>query len=1503
MYITQVDTALSETLDLAYGIISEGEPIGGVSWGSRTEEIDRLLQQIYDEMNLDSVQRQIGRIRAAQRVAAVFRQYVAIYLMLYIGYHDDGDLAVYRNNLVQYASLHRSRGGEAQLTPEVIYQLVQWREKIQVIRQYLPLAELGREAMIGNSPGAEFVRRWGEEYVQQHLVAEGEVQVHNLLKTVVFGDLYQATDREDILLLLQESEEDRGEYIYIQIVTSNDIYRSLEAFSSLWPADPTSQRLAAVMWQEGAWGGVAPPSVESWWRAPGSHPIVQDWLRYHRDTSQVGDSRLSELPGYRDLGSDRAEDTRASIIVREIDAISERWSAAIRSQEANIQAIERLFEHQLQDRQAVFHNHTEEMLALDRIISAGPKEMDQNEYYLDLDYIVRHAYFNYRTPDPHLPTLLEYRLRSGGQAELLRYCNLQFQEQHRDRAVDWRPAEVGTSLSVVGQLRLPLQWSGVPTRGQLQPTTWETLRDQTIARLTSGVTVTGETYPVLQRDDRQRDVPLYVTEGLTEEGLLQATEMLRSAYLETAADLLRQVGHRTWHYAASTLHHWLSYAQIPRTSDLIVLYLRRYYLPVSLPREVRPGPTPQDQIHYRYQAPVQPPLRLIEIDLRNPVLPIPYLDVEAEAQLADLQAREGGASCRHELDWRQIRELADGPINDYNQALEQFLQTYAIHTLDQGYVCKICSAVLPVAPEVVTSWSSSSYYVSYIPPRVELSQVEEYVDYEPLIEAVGSLVRRVSQMAGIRVFIGNDEVSQTRRVSLIKSVLDLTIAHNRTSLESPAPDPSVYGVRPSIDSVYYFRVDPSMLQDSFGTQITDETQIRIKRDNLLLYFMYVFLTELSPGQVIHMTHTSRTNIHTYLKVAPRLFRGLRVRTSINDPRTIEVTEWPVFCYLLYVYSYNLSRYRLWQSTASTRQGYDPGVQIAIVHSMIHLINDVSYQAGRHPDHYVYRQSTHQFYSNVYPLFRNAEVMEMLGVEHSRYDRGLMASSTPQVTPLGTLPLAQYESVETLPMPYPSYTRRGWYPARDLRTLVYPIAETLDARTVCEDGQYYHWQLEGGQWTDTRCGMRMAEVPPLTQPSESRRPAVYQRSLRQLADHYCPDGYAHQMDAEGTCTRCGYRPGSEIPPESLLRLAEGWRAKRPWTQPIPVEDPCLGYTLPVWDGGLLEVLLSILGAETQVGVEGVHRLPIYLDDDLYAIRANHLGKPLETPATYRHSERQFTLVPDHPHYGTAVYSYTNRKAGVDVYYDMVTLQQLGYKPHQGEYATVEGVELSVVPSVRDQLRALGWKDHYRRLVDVSPAEMTGLLRSALDRLRRVVDRARWALWAIYHRHPGPRGTRLHNLVLRYGDLDWQITDGDWTPFADWDCVWSALQQMPLVDLPETHTSGVWRHVRLSSLAPAMDVIRAYLESTLVRVLSLPANAPQRVLLAQMMVDIILLLHSETMTRGSGDALSQRYAYVVTSYYVVQDDDEMGSSVVEMEDQDRDSKEVDVTQYYSSDDLED
>ncbi len=255
------------------------------------------------------------------------------------------------------------------------------------------------------------------------------------------------------------------------------------------------------------------------------------------------------------------------------------------------------------------------------------------------------------------------------------------------------------------------------------------------------------------------------------------------------------------------------------------------------------------------------------------------------------------SKCQHENEWKELNKLKKDNLNIYNNAMTEFIEKYSLETTEMDFVCKVCGQLLPIKQYIQDGSfdnSTQRFITSYIPLDIPLEEIREYTKYQLSIRYLDSLINRVSLITGTNMLVGQAIQSKQKRKGLVKNIIDLIIKHNSVNMRKNINDEDraeyfskKFNINKNLDSVFFFELSDNIFN---FTPIGNETNAelnRLKFNNVLLYFLIIFMTELNGAQIAMMYNDKIGNVYTFLKYGPKLFNDLLIKKNINDNDTIK----------------------------------------------------------------------------------------------------------------------------------------------------------------------------------------------------------------------------------------------------------------------------------------------------------------------------------------------------------------------------------------------------------------------------------------------------------------------------------------------------------------------------------------------------------------------------------------------------------------------------------------
>lgn len=1517
MYVNQIDNIIDQILDQLYlDGLSNDETFKTITLGNKInyveyrDKINDFIRNFMKTLDVNAIQKMINNKENLTRIMDIIKRYVAYYYFLSIAYYYKGSIKDFRNNLIQYSKLQENSTYVIKnfFDTENNYQLINFFKIIKDVSKIITMTDLNKKTLnpLDVKDAINFLNDLGKDYVDEYLlmiVKEGEdnmveINVHNLIKTIVFREIYRNQEQTMVFEILNDIEEENQEHIYIDIVVPGDENVDFENFRQIFLGETNTDVVAMDLFDlvnESA-RIIAIPTAElknnNLLEFSFVTPIVDDFLRYHKDNEKMdaeGDNafKIPLVSGNNSKNIQMAllyqqrkkkENTRAQIIVNKIDTISDYYSDNVKNNPDLAKDIRKYFVGPLSSRKAVMHNYLDEVHVMNKIRLQGKKVIEDNEYYLELINTISNAYFNFKDFQKYGVSL---NITPEKPIDMIRYSNIEYQTQMKHLDIDMHTAIADDTINLVGLalgpfINGPIQCIKKENLIDIRNTKISYIKDGKVktAKTENGYkafvkiikhfyinTIAVKTSPLeiynnfdeiqtLNADifdkviywtyDNNKDIfEMNTYENIKSNNLQETIRFMNSniydRIIKFLGDKLIKLidEHKNMHIFELEKMVQM-YSQINRLflkqdakRELVINdYLRKiggsptHILPITeADREEMPDYIPiQDLSTFR-----------IKIDLINPLNPQKYHKIEAYSSSEKEAATSAttiipDSKCQHENEWNELAKTKNLNLNRYNEGITQFIDKFAIETTQLDFVCTICGQVLPLKQYVQDGSfdnNTQKFVTAYVPLDKPLEEIKEYSKYKLIIRYLDALVSRVSLITGTNMLVGPTTPVKQKRKALVKNIIDLILKHNYVNLRKNEKDEERldffskrFNIDKDLDSVYFFELDDRILDFNDPASSTSTSINRLKYNNMLLYFILVFITELNGPQIAMMYSDKIANIYVFEKYGPKLFGDLRLKRNINDMETIPITKYPVLCYLIYLVSYFLIKYKLWSIPAdkSKPTQFNPYYIKIIVNSFVDLFNSISMDAGKNTNDYIYLLTSSKLYTHLNSTFKNNEIIKILERNHIKYSGKPSAEAEIAVPPEEPIPTFSIEN----PFEFKPRTRK--IPTFKISDgvifdrpdkLVYDDIPTLTDLSNCIDGSYNKWRTKNTEIISIDCIVdgRTITGTDITG-TEDRTIEVYYFNLNKIANRRCLTGTLHDFvgkDGQFVCSICNRKENqsytdeeldqlalnlSKIDNERISRVLEASlnQAKRnqqeeEYSQEIFTElissyqkdfgDKMYGQNVVQVDK-LIDVIGALIGFSSNIDID---KYPVYLKDNVYIIDHTYNGSVLSEPIIMLQKDNRIQFREDHSYFKTDVYYYTDNRAQVDVYYHAITFQLLGYKEKHKDYvkSTISNAYLKISPSIKNRLLTIGYETQYIDIGDIFDKNrkiytdlnqnyfkiLDGLIRNHIYKTKSIVDKIASIIYKVKNYQPPVETdepqfvlnttTTLERLVSKYAEL--------------------------------------------------------------------------------------------------------------------------------------------------------
>lgn len=1449
MYLTNIDNLVEKSIDSFYQILDRLELAKRTSdakYLNFSQDGPQAMKEIHKYLGtIDMGKIEISSEENKSQINNIIRKYLAYYYLLSVAYYYAGTFTQYRDNLVKISHL-RSKEYKNPLTSENVYLLCQYYQLIKNFQDYSELKTTSRPKYLQeHNDLREFLDLLNDKVVQALLAAKSDVQRHNLIKVVIISQVYRKDDRDVVLQVSQDSDQSKAKYIFIDVVLFSGERPGYENLVSLFSDMDNGDELAMKIQymsrerEEYQRNNVA-NSYHMVLSTGMLHGVVDDFLRYHQDHVTI------ESPSQD--ASDK-EETRASLIVNEVELLSDRYAILDGNNQKNKEKIQKAFRNNLEIRKAVFNNSVEEEKVLAKIQNSGPREIENNKYYHDLLDIVTRSYFPFTgfPKDSHNPSGKGFHhTHLYGMQDLLRYSDIQNQNEKPTMILDKHGAYPMDTVGLLGLVIYPYHYLDVRKENlrNLAPgdkngfSEYIDFINTKIIQTLNVKDVKGT--PVFYRNRGWNNAWYWIFDPATDKFkssingsnvyaslILQVSVTIRELYLRRITQLMEENSDKSNHYVWSIMEHLLSYTNIhvpqwERAEMMINHYLRLRKPIKSLPE------TPTQHPNYQWDPPkVDSFYQIYHIDVRRPLNPVTWRDDVVFGSKTDSEGNYKRGRCQHELEWFRLQKLKRKNINEFNSQASDFMSNYGVVNANGSLSCRICGEVLQAHYDDV----QGNDFVTSFSSRVPLSDMKEYKPYKSAIAVGEAIVTRLAHAMHIPALMGSDRDTGDAVTAVVKNAVDIMVIRNNFwEAEGTTWNDTEY--KSPLNIIQYFPLENVNFQTQASSSAAsgDEKKIIHRRYHIWsLVITLFFLAYLKSYMLTSLDASKTLNIYFYQKKAIGLFRDLDIKTSINKDKMKSVTDYPVLAYLLYVITTSFQKYNIIPGYEDETK-INASDQLKMINSFVFLFNDLAHQAGKHYDNYVYKQFAISGFNSLQTMFGSSSILNHIENSQAKF-------SGTQKTPVNERP---QEVIEYITLPGPDVQKNRvikqvylkWFPDCSRRILVrMPNTPNMTDITHCENGQL--------RWPNRDC-----QKYPFT--GADVLPQVFLAEMQKLANIRCPDDEMHNWNESGICDHCGAKKNASYTMAQALKIADSWHQSQIETgsqkyqrqladikivarrkdDKIKVSQKLKDIKVTTKD--IMNRLISVLGNDSEVKeiTVGKNTLSVLLDENKYLITRGLDGKPLVPPITLTQS--QVEIISDPKIWPGDIITYSNKKKGIEFYYNTLSRQLLGYKEKHKPYQEKnDGTTIIISHSVREMLNSIGLREYYYKIE--SQKHLEDLVTESEVNLRSVITELRTLLSRIKYHHGNSE------LVEKYKELT--IPDIK-ELFPSWDILSNSLDNFSK-KLPKWDDYP--RYIDYQQLTSYSEIYPSLLKY-LCRILNmiLDANTGAKIPVAQLCVDIIYYL---------------------------------------------------------------
>ena len=1339
--INQIDELFSTILDKFYNYLLKEKKLNQIC-----KETNFVKYQI-DIVNIITVfiNTSVSRIEIKEIVKNeknidyilnVIKSYCAFYIYLYIGYYYTGSRDLFITNILECGKNQNITSFFSSDNNSKIINYYTDIKNIIALAEYKTIDQV--KILLLNNPVKynsliKLFNELGEDYIINHFLIQNNI--NSILQTFILRLIYKKEQKNELNDLLKEAEEKEGEYKYIEIVTANKNkivdFNIIQKFVTLCDFQRnTSQEIYSYLQEHTENKDIElvikenDEFVNFLFTNKILIPISEEFLRYHKDTEKYeSDTKLKE-------------DTKIKVIINKINTIKNFFSPLV---EKNIKLkleTKKMFYKNNNNRALVLYNNDEEIKIIQKIENIDKK--NENDYLIDLMDLRKYAYINFKN------LARDYiRLRTNTTIEAIRYMNF----KNKKPEIETRIGHDNLELNVVGVAWNPSRFKigKTPHLKPLECFNINNLIDVSKNQKNNNgylgfINIFNKTILNNKNSnlfywlfDTTKDIPKNINEYndfSTNDPQKNIKILLYQVYL----NYIENVKNKFKNYIEKSKNTF----NIFSLDYLFKIYQEKYF-------DFELNPNIKNKLLYDVLSKYIREIKVTNDEndniipgMRKDMIKLPIINVkksmkniiivQKKEELNDNEIiEESYARCNHYRKWDSINDFSrySKSSDEFNQMIFDFVKKYVKENDKGEYLCKSCNEGLSIKKFVSEGYynkDSEEFMTSSIISNQKLEDLPKYSKLNRTIKNLEKNLEKISYISGLSSYLGNTPVIKLHRKTIIKDTIDLVLLHSEYLKNQPKDRVVIagtrFGINKNLTNLFFFELKDEI----FLTSSTDTDYYKkIKYNNVLAYFIFILIIELNPGQILGLKDDKLCNYFFYSKVAQSLFDGLFIRINQNDK--YQIIKLPLLTYIIYYFSCLLVTNKLWLSHDNVEEKtFNINMQKSIIHTVIDLINSVTEANLLPKKNYLYELFNTRFSNKINNLFNdNILIKRILENSNKNYK---VDEKTNKI--INTKKIINYINIENNKEDFTWNTTREYCLNSQFKLKQYKYSKdnnTFDILNNCEDGKLHQWSVSTGVLICSLCNKKyndlLNETKTVTESDKSLN-QYYDKlkliQIKKLTKKYCLTGEMHIL-ANNICSLCGLNPLTyEYKEKELLSLYKKIddNENNDFVKKINIlkenqnkilETEKINHTIKNkflkryekeysinYIEDFIERLIKILGPKIKSDNK-----TIYLKQTLWIINHDYLGNELKKPIEFLSSDNIIQEQFNHPINNKDVYYYKDNNNKVYVYYDIVTLQYLGYSEDNKKMKTNKNITSLIKElSIRDCLYIIGLENEYYNL---------------------------------------------------------------------------------------------------------------------------------------------------------------------------------------------------------------
>jgi hypothetical protein len=1337
MLFNKIDELINKVLDDYFSVISNDKEFTKIKKESNfiksQKNINFIILNYLSTVNNKDIDDIVKTVEGKEAITDIITKYIVIYTFLNMSIDYTSKNGIFINNVVEFSKNQGDydlkipnffNSDSNALTIKLFY-------IIRNIREIIKSGKIQRELIKFNPYSKEtyeFLDNFDNDFITNAFVKSKDNK-HNLAKTIIIMMLYKDHDKKVLYNFIEQSQISEGEYMFIDIVEPITDTINFNTIENLLDNEQLLDGYAYDIWNY--MGNIEEENkrivsnedkINILINSGLIIPIVDDFLLYHRDEERY-DKNMSEKDFQK-----KKEDTKIRYIIGKIDSTADLYSESTKKDPILKKKIMNNFTGLLNSRKAVTRNEFEEIKIINKFQNAGKRSIENDDFYNELMNYRKYSYVNFNHFEKYGFSNMFNKTVPAVRA--VNFDSKDFAQTSKNSRLQVRVGMKNTIGNIVGFV-IPSNKKSFFCINQNDMVDVRSLRKNKNGfyvflnflrkSVIQGKQHESSIYWLFDIDtDKVKNSSFELKSNNNFQDIIKNMmgefydKFVKEVYIESLnkIDLYVGIGLDNVSKIISYMENNIVKYPLPQNiKDELEYYVFNKIIPKI---DVLKSKYEKNEILYGIE---NNPIILPEIDhidaKNTPIAEINLLDVNELGETIETEKVTG--VCQHNITWDDIMSLKRYNHEEYMKRLYNFMTQYVDENSSGDFVCKSCGHYLDIKKYTQDgTFNSDKKFISFtMPLNVNLEDIPKYNRYSIGIKIMEKNLEKIASSVGISYYVGNTIIISWRRKEIIKNTLDMVSLNNtllkKIFVKRNETKSQKYGISRNISNLFVFEMEPDIFK--YSSRDKDREQFKmIKRNNITTYMMTYLLLELNESQILFFIPDSKyfADIKYFDKIYRSLFSGMKIlRNDKGD--TVDIINYKILCYLIYILSAKVAKHRLWYASQSTEKNIQkmiPILQRFIIHTTIDLINSIlenSYKTSE----YIFEIFRVKFLTKLDTLYSNEKLYRLI-VDQSKFNN-LKSRTISDIQIKDKIPLFKFNEPQWKIDLQVRFTPK-------LLTNINRSIDRISNITNCESGESHKFKIINGKFTCQNCNKQLSKIKyDKTLTEKIINKFDYDR-LNVLAQKYClKDSNFHEFkfnpkQLKNICQKCNNIQGHRYSNQQLDNINKIVTIKRKkriqntidtQNKFNNVDNQRKSYITKVieknnnnYDSKFIDNFINIIKENVGDVLKGEN--PINIDSNQYVIDHDKKGDTLKSePIIITDKDDKIRFKENHPHFKTDVIYYIDTsKRRTEVYYDVITKTLIGYKDESRSIVDViSDKKIGINYSIKNKLKLIGFSSEY------------------------------------------------------------------------------------------------------------------------------------------------------------------------------------------------------------------